>query len=124
VHHVLDELQGEFRRAWEAPALDSEPRLILDGPFVVLGHTDTDRRHVVHEEVGEVLRPDHHQRIGTRGFEGLPHPVVGRVESISDRRFGAILASCYSRRVTTDPSEYQAHIIYPQRACTSPSVPG
>src|SRR6185437_6162628 len=55
LHHRLNQLTRELRRSGHAASLDPEPRLVLYRSLVALAHADTDRRHVVHEEVGKVL---------------------------------------------------------------------
>ena len=61
VHHPGDEAPGEVAVARHPGLLDAEPVGVLDGALVVVGHPDRERRHVVHEEVGEVLGRDHDQ---------------------------------------------------------------
>src|SRR5512146_2729030 len=89
--------------------LDSEPGLILYRSLVVLAHADADRRHVVHEEVGEVLRADHHQRIGPCGLQCLPHSLACRIERIPHRRLGPLLAARDAWGMTADTGKDQTH---------------
>ena len=87
--HVPMTAARQVRVAGHATALDREPRLVLDRPFVVVGHAHAVRGHVVHEEIGEVLGGDDDQRVGLRGFEARAQLVELRVERIAHFRVGA-----------------------------------
>ena len=66
-------------------ALDREPLLVLDRPFVRIGHAHAIGRHVVHEEIREVLGRDDDERVGTRRFEARAQLAELRVERVAHR---------------------------------------
>ena len=79
------------------------------GPSYCSGHTDGERRHVVHEEIGEVLGGDDDQRIGSRGDE-LARACRDRrrrtARATADRPYAR---AGDARRVAADTREHQAH---------------
>src|SRR6185437_10719568 len=109
LHHGFDELARELRRSGYASSFDADPGLVLYRSLIAVAHADTDRRHVVHEEVGEVLRADHHQRIGPRGFDCLPHALECRIEGVPNRGLCALAAAGDARGMTADTGEDQTH---------------
>ena len=66
-HDALDQAAGQGRRPRIGAWRDGEPLRVLDGALVALRHAHAVGRHVVHEEVGEVLGGDDHQRIRAGG---------------------------------------------------------
>ena len=95
--------------AGHAAALDRKPRLVLDRPFVVIGHAHAIRGHVVHEEIREVLGGDDDQRVGLRRFEARAQLVELRVERVAHARVGARGAARDARRMAANAREHEAH---------------
>ena len=92
LHHVLDQPARQCLVAGHGRALDPQERLVLDRPLVAIGHADGEGRHVVHEEIGEVLGRDHDQRIGLRRADVVAHaPERGfqRLARLGIRTLGA-----------------------------------
>src|SRR4029077_10567325 len=76
---------------------------------VAIRHADGEARHVVHEEVGEVLGRHHDERLRARGDELLAQAAEGGVEGLAQRRIGHARAPGDARRVAADAGEDQAH---------------
>jgi len=70
----------ESRRAGHARLGDLQERLVLGRARIVLREPEAEGRHVVHEEIGEMLGTDDDERIEARGLETPPQPLVGGEE--------------------------------------------
>ena len=88
---------------------DAHHSRILDRALVAIRHAHREGGHIVHEEIGEVLRRDHDQCIGAGGGQTLRHAAVGGVEFLRDARIGEVRATRDAGRVAGDPREHQAH---------------
>ena len=108
-HHQRDEPFRQRLVAGHRHLVDAEPTRILDRPAVRIRHADCERRHVVHEEVREVLGGDHDERVGFRCFERQTHPVERGVEAVAQRRVGPVGPTGDARSVAAHPREDERH---------------
>jgi hypothetical protein len=83
LHHAAHQAQRQVGVAGYAGLRDAEPAGILDRPLVVVGHADRVGRHVVHEEVREVLGGDDDQRVGFAAASESPHGAEGGMEGVA-----------------------------------------
>ena len=109
LHDLGDDPLGEIAIAGGSELLDTEPARIFDRSVVEVGHADREARHVVHEEVGEVLGRDHDDRLGFTRLEVDPHLVERRVERIANLGVGEILAAGDARSVAAHPGVHECH---------------
>ena len=93
LHHLLDQPSRQRLVAGHRGALDAEECLVLDRAFVAVGHADGEGRHVVHEEVGEVLGRDHHQRVGPGRADVVAHPAERTLQRLPRLGVGALGAA-------------------------------
>ena len=100
VHHLSDDPLGQVSIARSPEPLDPEPTRIFDRAVVEVGHPDGEARHVVHEEVREVLGGNDDHRLRAARLEVGPHAVVRGVEGIADLRISEVLAAADTRGVT------------------------
>src|SRR5690348_7067638 len=77
--------------------------------MVAIRHADGEARHVVHEEVGEMLRRYHDDGVWARGEELLAHALVGCVQWFAQRGVRHGGAPRDTRGVTADSGEHQTH---------------
>ena len=99
LHHLLDEPARQVAIAWYLVLVDAEPTWIFDRAVVAVGHAECERRHVVHEEVGEVLGGDHDDGVGFRRFEVDAHLIERDVEAIANVGISLVGSTSDSRRV-------------------------
>jgi hypothetical protein len=109
VHHFLDQATREIGVAWHPGALDAQPFLVFDRTFIVVRHADRVGRHVVHEEVGEVLGGDDHEGVRTAVTDGVAHPAQLAMEAFAGLSVGLIGAAGDARRVAQGSEETEAH---------------
>jgi hypothetical protein len=109
LQHRSDQSARQLRVSLDAGARDREPLFVLDRPVVVLRHAHRERGHVVHEEIGEVLGGDDHQRIGALGLDGFAHAREVRVERVARARLGPLGAAGDSRPMAAHADEDRAH---------------
>ena len=88
---------------------DTQPLLFFHRPLVAFGHSHAIGRHVVHEEIGEMLGGHHHQRIRARVFQLSAHDVHVRIKPFAQALLGALITSGNTRRVTANAGEHEAH---------------
>jgi hypothetical protein len=90
LHHAFDQLARQRLVARHSGALDAQEGLVLDRAFVGIGHAHGEGRHVVHEEVGEVLGRHHDQRIGPRRADVVAHAVQCTLQRLARLGVGAL----------------------------------
>jgi hypothetical protein len=100
--HRSDQPARQLRVPLDASARDRQPFFVLDRPVVVLRHAHRECGHVVHEEIGEMLGGDDHQRIGPLGLDCFAHAREVSVERVAHARLGALGAP-------GDPRSMAAH---------------
>ncbi len=83
LHDHFSEAPRECRIARNTAALDAQPRRVLNRTLESVADPEAERRHVVHEEVGEVLGRDHQQCFCTAVLNVPPLPVQGSVKSVA-----------------------------------------
>ena len=83
MHYFRYETARDVGAARNPLAIDAEPARIFNGTLVCVGHTDGERRHVVHEKVGKVFRSNDYHGIGPARFEVDAHLVEGCVEAVA-----------------------------------------
>jgi len=81
LHHFPYQPLRQGRVSRNDGARDAQPLRILDGTLVALRHAHGKCRHVVHEEVGEMLGGDDHQGIGSRGREFVAQAAITAEEN-------------------------------------------
>ncbi|MPM75162.1 hypothetical protein SDC9_122153 [bioreactor metagenome] len=95
LHHFGNERERQFGVARDGAPLDAQPGGVFNWAFVCVRHADRKGRHVVHEEVGEVLgghdddrvRPRIGQllsQIAQRAMHGVFHLRVGELRTPGD----------------------------------------
>jgi hypothetical protein len=104
-----DHAARQIRVPGHRAARDREPLLVLDRPFVRVGHADAVRGHVVHEKVREVLGRDHDQRVGLRLLEPRTELVELGVERVAHLRLRALRAARDPGGVAANAGEDEAH---------------
>jgi hypothetical protein len=109
LHHAFDQSLRQRFVARHLGALDLEERLVLDRPFIRIGHADREGRHVVHEKVREVLGRHHDQRIRLRRADIVTHPMQGAMQRLSALRVGALSAAGDAGRVAAGAAIDQGH---------------
>jgi hypothetical protein len=109
LHHLLDQRLRQRGVAGHLRALDADPVRILDRAFVFVGHADRERRHVVHEEVAEVLGADDDQRVRPGGAELFAEAVERGVDGVLHGRVGQMRAAGDAGRVAADARENKTH---------------
>ena len=109
-HNHPDQALREFGIAGNAGLADAQPFLVLDRALVAVRHTQAIGRHVVHEEIGEVLGRNHDQRVRPGRFHTSAHRVHPGVEPLALRLVGALVTSGDSGGVAANAGEYQAHV--------------
>jgi hypothetical protein len=109
VHRLGDEAAREIGVARNAGSLDAEPARVLDRSVVLVGHADRIRRHVVHEEVREVLGGDDDQGVRLGFAHRLAEASQLRVQCVLERRVGEMGAAGDSRCVAAGGGEDEAH---------------
>jgi len=109
LHDLIDQPLREGGIAGDAGTRDAEPRRVLDRTTVAIGHADGEARHVVHEEIGEVLGRYHDERVRARGEELLAQAAIGGIEGLAQCRIGHVRAPGDTGCVTADTRKHQAH---------------
>ncbi len=104
-----DEPAGQLAVAGHPDLVDLDPVGVLDRTVVEVGHADRERRHVVHEEVGEVLGGDDDDRVGPGRLERLAHLVEGDVQALAQRRVGLVVPAPDARCMAADTGEHEWH---------------
>ena len=119
LHYLGNESLREISVAGCSKLLDPEPAGVFDRAVVEVSHTDGEARHVVHEEVGEVLCGDDDHCFRAARFEVRPHVVKGGGEGFADLGIGQVFAAGDARGVTADAGVHKWH----QVRSPSPSKP-
>ena len=109
LHDLTDEARRQVPVTRHPASLDAEPRRIFDRPLVGIRHADRERRHVVHEEVGEVLRRHDDQNVGTTRLQAGTHVVERGVEAVAQFGIGAVGAAGDPGSVGADTGEDERH---------------
>ena len=99
LHDLGDDPLRKVATARCSKLVDAQPGAVFDWAVVEVGHADSERRHVVHKEVGEVFGRNHDYRLGTRGLDVRSHLIEGRIERVTHGRVGLIGPTGYPRRM-------------------------
>jgi hypothetical protein len=109
LHHFADQALRQRGVAGHPGLLDAEPLRVFDRALVAVGHADRIGRHVVHEEVREVLGRDDDHRVGLRRAHGFAEAMELRVELVLHRRVGQVGAARDAGGVAAHACKNQAH---------------
>ncbi len=103
LHDFTRDARAEIRGTGHFRLLNLEPFRIFDRAFVGIPDADAERRHVVHEEIGEVLGRDDDQRFRAAVLDVLALLVELCIERVTHLRVLAkIGAPGDTRRMTQD----------------------
>ena len=109
IHDIGNQTSRQVRRPGNLRAFYTKPRLVLYRPGIGLSHTDTERRHVVHEEIGKMLGTDYDQRFGA-GFLNRPaHPVETFIQPVAQDGIGAVGTPRDTRRMAAGTCKNEWH---------------
>ncbi|MNT47895.1 hypothetical protein D3C72_1846450 [compost metagenome] len=109
LHHLADQALRQRSVAGDGVLLDAQPLRVFDRALVAVGHADRIGRHVVHEEVREVLGRDDDHRVGLGGAHRLAEAMELRVELVLHRRVGQVRAAGDAGGVAAHACEYETH---------------
>ena len=109
VEYRLDEAARKFWCARNSGARDAQERFFLDRPLVELRHAHAIGRHVIHEEVGEVLGRDDDQGVGIGVLNRLAEARESAVNGIHMLGLSAVGAASNAGRMAARSVEDQGH---------------
>lgn len=81
--HFDDQPARQTGIAANGPVRNAQPLSVLDRAIIAFRHPQRIGRHVVHEEVREMLGGDDDQRIGPRGMQGVAHITERLIERLA-----------------------------------------
>ena len=105
----LDESLGQITVAGRPELVEADPAGVFDRTVVEVGHTERERWHVVHEEVGKVLGGDHDDGVGFGGLDVGPHLVKRGIQAVAHVGICLIGATGDSRGVAAHTCIDQWH---------------